>query len=72
MHEYRSGSELKLAMWRQMRKHAKKYFERKNTIGWSEADQLQMDRSPTVYCLKFGFCHQSTSGMFTSATFSTV
>ncbi len=72
MHEYRSGSELKLAMWRQMRKHAKKYFERKNTIGWSEADQLQMDRSPTVYCLKFGFCLQCTSGMFTSATFSTV
>ncbi len=33
MHEYRSGSELKLAIWCQMRTHAKKYFERKNTIG---------------------------------------
>ncbi len=32
MHEYRSGSELKLAIWCQMRMHAKKYFERKNMI----------------------------------------
>ncbi len=28
MYEYRSGPELKLAIWRQIRKHAKKYFER--------------------------------------------
>ncbi len=33
VHENRSGSELKLAIWCQMHKHAKKYFERKNTIG---------------------------------------
>ncbi len=33
MHEYRSGSELKLAIWCQMCTHAKKYFERKNMIG---------------------------------------
>ncbi len=72
MNEYRSGSELKLAIWHQMRTHAKKYFETKNTIGWSEAGQLQMDQSPVAYCLKFGFCLQSTSSMFTSATFSTV
>ncbi len=33
MHEYRSGSELKLAILHQMCMHAKKCFERKNTIG---------------------------------------
>ncbi len=33
IHEYHSSSELKLAIWCQMRMHAKKYFERKNTIG---------------------------------------
>ncbi len=42
MHEYCSGSELKLAIWCQMHTHAKKYFERKDTIGWSKAGQLQM------------------------------
>ncbi len=31
--EYCSGSELKLAIWHHMGMHAKKYFERKNTIG---------------------------------------
>ncbi len=72
IHEYRSASELKLAIWCQMPTHAKKYFERKNTIGWSKAGQLQMDRSPAAYCLKFGFCRQCTSGMFMSPTFSTV
>ncbi len=71
MHEYHSGSELKLAIWGQMRTHAKKYFEMKNTFGWSKAGQLQMDQSPAVYCLKFGFCLQCTSDMFTSATFTT-
>ncbi len=38
-------------------------FERKNTISWSEAGQLQMGQSPAVYCLMFGFCLQCTSGM---------
>ncbi len=28
MYEYHSGSELKLAIWHQMRTHTKKYFER--------------------------------------------
>ncbi len=72
MHEYRSGSELKLTIWRQMSMNAKKYLEKKNTIGWSEAGQLQMDQTPVAYCLKFCFCLQCTSGMFMSATFSTV
>ncbi len=49
MHEYRSSSELNLAIWHEIGTHAKKYFERKNTIGWSEAGQLQMDQSPAVY-----------------------
>ncbi len=40
MHEYCSGSELKFAIWHQMCMYAKKYFERKNTIGWIEAGQL--------------------------------
>ncbi len=48
MHEHRSGSELKLAIWHQMHTYTKKYFERKNTIGWSEAGQLQMDQSPAA------------------------
>ncbi len=72
MHEYRWGSELKVAIWHQMCINAKKYFERKNTIGWSEAGQLQMDQSPATFCLKFVFCLQCTSGMFMSSTFSTV
>ncbi len=35
----------------------KKYFERKNRIGWSEAGQLQMDQSQpcTVWSLVFAF-----------------
>ncbi len=72
MHEYHSGSKLKIAIWHQMHTHAKKYFERKNMIGWSEAGQLQMDQSPATYCLNFGFCLQCTSGMFMSVIFSTV
>ncbi len=72
MLEYHSGSELKLEMWHQRGTHAEKYFERKNTIGWSAAGQLQMDQSPAANCLKFCFCLQCTSGMFTSATFLTV
>ncbi len=36
--------------------HAKKYFERKNTIGWNKASQLQIDQSPATHCLMFGFC----------------
>ncbi len=49
-HESCLGSELKLAIWCQMHTYAKKYFERKNTIGWSETGQLQTDQSPAVYC----------------------
>ncbi len=46
--------------------------ERRNMIGWSKAGQLQMDQSAAVFCLTFRFFLQFTSGMFTSATFSTV
>ncbi len=55
IHEYRSGSELKLAIWRQMCTNAKKYFEGKNMIGRSEAGQLQMDLSPATYCFEVWF-----------------
>ncbi len=72
MYEYHSGSELKPAIWRQMRMYAKKYFERKNTIGWREAGQLQMDQSLATYCWKLGFFLQCTFGIFMSVTFSTV
>ncbi len=63
MHKYRSGSELKIVICHQMPIHAKKYFERKNSIGWNEAGQLQMDQSPATNWLMFGFCLQYTSGI---------
>ncbi len=37
-----------------------------------DASQLKMYQSAAMYCLKFGFCLQCTSGMFLDAAFSTV
>ncbi len=51
---------------------ARKYFNRSNMIGRDEVEQLQMDQSSAVYCLKFGFCLECSSGMFLDATFSSV
>ncbi len=68
MQEYRSGSELKPCNMEPDAHTCYEIFWKKEHDWLKQSCQLQMDQSPAVYCLKFGFCLQCTSGMFTLST----
>ncbi len=71
MHEYPSGSELKLAIWRQMRMHAKKYFDRKNMIWLKWSWPAPNGPITSRILFEVWFLPSVDFSMFTCVTFST-